>query len=67
MLQLLKQILTGIYCIFLKEQTKEQKVLEQTRKSCNKKFGLQLKDRKGSYQLRQILAVFGNLVSLILN
>ena len=43
-------ILAGIYFIFLKQS------LDQTRKSCNAKFGPQWKDRKSSYHVRQLPA-----------
>ena len=41
-------------------------VLDQTRKSCNTKFGPPRKDRKSSYHVRQISTLFCNLVALIL-
>ena len=41
-------------------------VLDQTRKSCNTKFGPPRKDRKSSYHVRQIQTLFCNLVALIL-
>ena len=43
--------LAGIYFIFLK------KVIGQTSKAFNTKFGPQWKDRKSSYQVRQIFAL----------
>ena len=48
-----------IYFMFLKN------VLKQTWKSFNTKFRLQWK-RKNIYQVRQILALFCNLIALIL-
>ena len=52
-------ILGRIYFIFLKN------ILNQTWKAFNTKFGPQWKDRKSSYQVRQVLAVFCKLVALI--
>ena len=49
-----------IYLIVLKI------VLKQTRDSFNIKFRPQWKDRKSSYQQRQILALFYKLIALIL-
>ena len=49
-----------IYFIFLKN------VLKQTQKSFNTKFQAQWKACSSSYQLKQILAVFCNLIPLIL-
>ena len=40
-------------------------ILDQTRKSWNTKFGPLRKDRKSSYHVRQILTLFGKLVTLI--
>ena len=58
---LLKTVIhLGIYFISLK------KTLDQTRKPFNIKFGPQWKEWKSSYQVRQILALFCNLVDLIL-
>ena len=54
-------ILAGIYFIFLK------KVLDQTWKAFNNKFGHYWKDRKSSYQVGQILALFCKLVALTLD
>ena len=53
-------ILGKIYLIFLKN------VLKQTRNSFNTKFQAQWKACSSSYQLKQILAVFLDLISLIL-
>ena len=53
-------ILSKIYFIFLKN------VLKQTRKSFNTKFQTQWKACSSSYQLKQILAVFFELIPLIL-
>ena len=53
-------ILSKIYLIFLKN------VLKQTRKSFNSKFQTQWKACSSSYQLKQILAVFFELIPLIL-
>ena len=53
-------ILAGIHFIFLK------KVLDQTWKSFNIKFGFQEKDQESTYQVRQILKLFWKLVDLIL-
>ena len=53
-------ILGKIYLIFLKN------VLKQTRNSFNTKFQAQWKACSSSYQLKQILAVFFDLISLIL-
>ena len=52
-------ILARVYFIFLKN------ILGQTWKSCNTKIGPQWKDRKSSYEVIQILALFGNLVALV--
>ena len=41
-------------------------VLKQSLNIFNSKLGHQWKDRKSSYQVRQILATFSNLVALIL-
>ena len=49
-----------IYFFFIKN------VLKQTRNSFNTKFQAQWKARRSSYQLKQILAVFCNLIPLIL-
>ena len=49
-----------IYFIFLKN------VLKQNRNSVNTKFQDQCKDCSTSYQLKQILALFCNLIPLIL-
>ena len=40
--------------------------LHKTCKTFNRKFGLQYKDRKSSYQVRQILALFCKSVALTL-
>ena len=53
-------ILGKIYLIFLKN------VLKQTRNSFNTKFQAQWKACSSSYQLKQILAVFCDLIPLIL-
>ena len=53
-------ILSGIYFIFLKN------VLHQAWKIFNTKFEPQWKDRKSSYQVRQMLALFCKPVALIL-
>ena len=53
-------ILSKIYLIFLKN------VLKQTRNSFNTKFQTQWKACSSSYQLKQILAVFFELIPLIL-
>ena len=53
-------ILGKIYLIFLKN------VLKKTRNSFNTKFQAQWKACSSSYQLKQILAVFFDLISLIL-
>ena len=53
-------MLAAIYLIFL------ENVLEQTRRPLKTEFGPQQKYRKKSYQLRQNLALFCNLVALIL-
>ena len=42
------------YFIFLKN------VIDQTSKAFNAKFGPQWKDKKSSYQVRQIFALFAN-------
>ena len=52
--------LAEIYFIFL------ENVIHQTSKAFNTKFGPQWKDRKSSYQVRQIFALFCKLVALIL-
>ena len=52
--------LSGIYFIFLIN------VIYQTSKVFNTKFGSQGKDRKNSYKVRQIFALFCKLVALIL-
>ena len=49
-----------IYIIFI------NKVLEQTWKTLNTKFGPQWKVRESSYQIRQILTLFCKLVALSL-
>ena len=51
-------ILTGIFFIFLKER------LRPNSKSCKTIFGPQRKDRKSSYHVRQISALFCKLVAL---
>ena len=56
--------LFGIYFIFLK---KKKKILEQTWKSFNTKFGPQWKDQENIYYVRQVLALFSKLVALILS
>ena len=53
-------IYARIYFIFLKT------VLKQTWNCFNTKFGPQWKDQKSSYQVRQILVIFSNLIALIL-
>ena len=53
-------ILAAIYFIFLKH------FLKQTWKSFNTKFQPQWKYQKSSYQAKQILALFCNLIFLIL-
>ena len=53
--------LTGIYFVFLKKRARPNQ------RSFHTKFGPQLKDRKSSYEVRQILALFCNLIALILN
>ena len=53
-------ILAGIYLIFLKN------VLDQTWGSFKTEFGPRQKYRKKSYQVKQNLALFRNLVALIL-
>ena len=53
-------ILGKIYLIFLKN------VLKQTRNSFNTKFQAQWKACSSSYQLKQILAVYCDLIPLIL-
>ena len=50
-----------IYFVFPKN------VLKQTWNSFNTKFWSQWKDRKSSYQVREILALFCNLIALILS
>ena len=52
-------ILARVYFIFLKN------ILDQTWKSCNTKIGPQWKDRKSSYEVIQVLALFCNLVTLV--
>ena len=52
--------LARVYFIFLKY------VLKETWKSFNKKFWPPWKDRKSSYQVKQILAFVCNLIVLIL-
>ena len=47
-------ILAGIHFIFLKN------VPDQTWKAFNTKYGPQQKDQESSYQVGQILALFGN-------
>ena len=54
-------ILAEIYFIFLKT------ILDQTSKSLDAKFGPQWKDRSSSCQVRKNLALFSNLVGLILS
>ena len=54
-------ILIGTYFIFLGN------VLDQGWKVFNIEFGLPWKDSKSSYQVRQILALFCQLVALILD
>ena len=54
-------ILAAIYFMFL------QKVLDQTWKSSNIKFGSQWKDQRSSYKVRQDLLLFRNLVNLSLD
>ena len=54
-------IKAGIYFIFLKN------ILRPTSKSFNTKFQPQQKDGNSSYQVRQILTLFYNLVALILD
>ena len=56
----ISQIKYIIYFTFLKN------VLNQTWRSFNIKLEPQWKDRKSSYQVRQILALFCNLIALIL-
>ena len=53
-------MLARIFFIFLKN------VLKQTWMSFNTKFQRQWKDRKSSYQVKQILELFCNLIALIL-
>ena len=53
--------LAGIYFIFLKNE------LEPTWKSADTEFGPQWKEQKSIYQVRQNLALFCNLVGLILD
>ena len=53
-------LLGKIYLMFLKN------VLKQTRNSFNTKFQAQWKARKSSYQVRQILPLFCDLIPLIL-
>ena len=53
-------IYARIYFAFLKN------VLKQTSNYFNTKFGTQSKDRKSSYQVREILAIFSNIIALIL-
>ena len=53
-------MLARIFFIFLKN------VLKQTWMSFNTKFQRQWKDRKSSYQVKQILEPFCNLIALIL-
>ena len=53
-------ILARIYFIFLKN------VLKQTWNFFNIKFRPQWKDRKSSYQVREILGLFYNFIALIL-
>ena len=53
-------ILTGIYLIFLKN------VLNETWSSFKTEFGPRRKYRETSYRVRQNLALFRNLVALIL-
>ena len=43
----------------------KNKVLDQTWKAFNSKFGPHQKDREKSYQVRQVLALFNKLVALI--
>ena len=60
-------ILGKIYLIFLKNVLKISLVkLKQTRNSFNTKFQAQWKACSSSYQLKQILAVFCDLIPLIL-
>ena len=54
-------ILAGIYLIFLRN------VLDQTWRSFKTEIGPQRKYRKKSYQVRQNLVLFCNLVALILD
>ena len=54
-------ILGRIYFLFLKN------VLKQSWDTLNIKFGSQWKNQKSSYQVRQILAIFSNLIALILD
>ena len=54
-------ILAEIYLIFLKT------ILDQTSKSLDTKFGPQWKDRSSSCQVWKNLALFSNLVGLILS
>ena len=49
-----------IYFIILKN------VLKQTWNFFNTKFGPQWKNPKGSYQVRKVLAIFSNIIALIL-
>ena len=61
-LQLLKTVilLAEIYFIFV------ESVKHQTSKTFNTKFGPQWKDRKSRSQVKQMFALFGTLVALIL-
>ena len=52
---------TDIYFIFLKTR------LRSNLKCFNTKFGTQYKDRKISYQVKQILSLLCNLVTVILD
>ena len=54
-------LLAGIYFIILKN------VIDQSSKAFITNFRPQSKDRKSSYQVRQIFALFYKLVALILD
>ena len=45
----------------------KKNLLDQIQKSFNTIFGPQWKDQKSSYQVRQMLALFCNLVALMLD